>query len=313
MKTRLLFWIIPAAVILLLGGVLLVWKHMHRPVVPTVHMGTLDRYPDFASQHIAPRTVSVWLPDNYYIGEPCEVLYMHDGQMLFDASVTWNHQAWQVPEIVSRLMAEGQIPRCIVVGIDNTEKRLAEYFPDKTRAYLPNSNGHGKEFHGDAYLCFLVQEVKPFIDAKYKPLTAPEHTFVMGSSMGGLISLYALCEYPDVFGGAACLSTHLSFAHLPLEGKNTAWAEAFAEYVRAKLPKANSCYIYIDHGTAGLDAAYGPFQKRLDRVFQDLNWDKHHYCSLIIEGADHNENCWAARLDKPLSFLFSPRLQKTLD
>ena len=71
-----------------------------------------------------------------------------------------------------------------------------------------------KRLTADAYLQFIVKELKPFIDERYKPLTGREHTFMMGSSMGGLISLYALCEYPQVFGGVGCLSSHLSMAHL---------------------------------------------------------------------------------------------------
>ena len=87
------------------------------PSQPTqqVSSGTLDFYPDFKSQYITSRNVTVWLPDGYTLGEPCDVLYMHDGQMLFDATTTWNKQEWKVDEVMGRLIAEGKVRRCIVV------------------------------------------------------------------------------------------------------------------------------------------------------------------------------------------------------
>ena len=236
---------------------------------------------------------------------------MHDGQMLFDATTTWNHQEWQVDDVVGRMIAQDCIRKCIVVGIDNTDKRLNEYYPAKTCLYVPTDKREGKElkdFLGDAYLCFLVEEVKPFIDKRYKPLTSREHTYLMGSSMGGLISLYGLCEYPQVFGGAACLSSHLSMSHLPLIDPNVwgepeVWFNAFCEYLKEHLPTANSCMVYMDHGTKDLDADYGPYQERVDKVFHQKGWDDAHFQTLVFEGHSHKETDWAKRLDKPLYFL----------
>ena len=168
--------------------------------VPEVSTGTLERYPDFPSKHIDKRTVSVWLPEGYTQGAPFDVLYMHDGQMLFDAKTTWNHQEWMVDEVLGSIIGAGEMRPCIVVAVDNTNDRLMEYFPDKAANYL-EAKPDSFTPKGDAYLRFLVEELKPFIDDTYQPLSSREHTFLMGSSMGGLISLYALCEYPEVFGG----------------------------------------------------------------------------------------------------------------
>ena len=216
------------------------WLTKPRNGEPMVATGHLERYVDFQSEYVEPRTVSVWLPDGYAVGDSCDVVYMHDGQMLFDATTTWNHQEWQVDEVAGRLIAQDSIRRCIVVGIDNTGNRLNDYFPAKTCLYVAADKRDGRElkdFLSDAYLRFLVEEVKPFIDEHYKPLTGREHTFLMGSSMGGLISLYGLCEYPQVFGGAACMSSHLSMAHLPFDdpmvwGESEVWADAFCDYLR---------------------------------------------------------------------------------
>lgn len=277
-----------------------------------VTTGTLEVYPDFPSKYVEPRMVSVWLPEGYQKGEACDVLYMHDGQMLFDAETSWNHQEWMVDEVADSMMNQSVIRRCIVVGIDNTKRRLSELFPTKTCQYV-NVNGHqGSEVKskmlGDEYLRFMVEEVKPFIEEHYQPLQGPDHTFVMGSSMGGLISLYALCEYPQLFGGAACLSTHISMAHLPfldtdVWGSTDVWAEAFRSYLREHLPAANSRKVYMDRGTEDLDAEYATDQTLADKMFREIGWDNEHYSSEVFRGHSHCERDWAKRLNKPLIFL----------
>ena len=207
-------------------------------------------------------------------------------------------------EVLGRLMAEGSVKRTIVVGIDNTPERLRELLPGKIQSYMDEDDIEDPAYAlGDSYLKFVTEEVKPFIDSLYRPLTDREHTFIAGSSMGGLISLYALCEYPEVFGGAACLSSHVSMAMLKLPGDNDQWAEAFTSYVHDHLPAANSARVYMDHGTEGLDANYDPWQKKIDTQFRESGWDDSHFQSLVFGGHDHGETSWAARLDEPLTFL----------
>ncbi|MBR5171538.1 MAG: esterase family protein [Muribaculaceae bacterium] len=274
--------------------------------IPTASRGTLERFPQFKSQFVPARDVVVWLPESYQTGDSCDVLYMHDGNMLFDATTTWNRQEWRVDEVMDSLIHARKIRPCIVVGIYNTDDRLTEYFPAKTSLHVGEAFRKKTKIDkltGDAYIQFIIKELKPFIDERYKPLTSREHTFMMGSSMGGLISLYALCEYPQVFGGVACLSSHLSMAHLPDGFKGDAWATGFRDYVDQQLPEVNGSLIYMDHGTEDFDADYGPYQERLDSVIIAKGWDKEHYTSLIFDGDGHNETCWAKRLDKPLLFL----------
>ena len=301
--------IVLAAALILAALAVFIIMRVRRPAhsEPQVQTGTLEQFPAFPSAFITPRTISVWLPDGYEAGQPCNVIYMHDGQMLFDAEATWNHQEWAVDEVAGRMIAQHQIPPCIVVGIDNTSDRLTEYFPEKTKHYI--DAGKPLEiisFQGDAYLRFIVEELKPFIDERYHPATDRAHTFMIGSSMGGLISLYALCEYPDIWGGVACLSSHLSMAHLQFGKGSERMAGAFAAYVADHLPPANSCRVYMDHGTKGFDAAYGRYQPAIDAIFQRQGWDQAHYRSLVFEGDEHNEICWANRLAEPLSFLMAP-------
>ena len=276
-----------------------------------VSTGKLEIYNDFPSKYIKPRAVRVWLPDGYEKMEKCSVLYMHDGQMLFDDSVTWNHQEWQVDEVIGRLIADGKVPPCIVVAIDNSEEdRINEYFPCKTYLQLPAdvyNQVNVKDFTADNYLKFLVEELKPFIDSHYKTFTDREHTAIMGSSMGGLISLYAICEYPQVYGAAGCMSTHLSLMLPDALGRPKVdcepWAEAFCSYVKKNLPSMDDHYIYMDRGTVELDGSYAPYQDKIDAMFRSHGWDANHYDSRVYEGHEHNETCWAKRLDQPLQFL----------
>ena len=182
--------------------------------------------------------------------------------------------------------------------------RHSEYYPEK---FLPGvAEPLRSEFvaralagqpRADAYLRFLVEELKPDIDARYATLPGPEGTAVMGSSMGGLISLYALCEYPQVFGAAAALSTHWvgSFeanAALPLAAFN---------YLRDHLPDPATHRLYMDHGTAELDALYGPAQTFVDQLLRDRGFAAPRFDSRVFEGAGHNERAWAERLDIPLT------------
>ena len=279
---------------------------MAQETVPQVSTGRLEFYPEFQSKHITPRNVTVWLPEGYQVGEPCDVLYMHDGQMLFDATTTWNHQEWQVDEVMGRLIAQGKVRRCIVVGVDNTRNRLNDYFPSRCYEKVPEGERAGvdvSQYKGDEYLRFLVEEVKPFIDNRYKPLTTREHTFVMGSSMGGLISLYALCNYPEVFGGAACMSTHLSMNFFDPKFKSELWAEGLRDYVKEHLPSANSALLYMDGGTVELDDTYRPYQNKLNAVISGLGWDSAHFVYYLFEGHKHMETYWAERLDQPFVFL----------
>lgn len=304
-RRRTVYWII-GIVWLVVAGMLLWCMRPPKNTIPTVNHGSLDRFPQFASKHVPSRDVVVWLPEGHKTGDSCDVLYMHDGNMLFDATTTWNRQEWRVDEIMDSLIHAGKIRPCIVVGIYNTDDRLTEYFPAKTWQHVAEADRKDAKLDkltADAYLKFIVEELKPYIDERYQPLTSREHTFMMGSSMGGLISLYALCEYPQVFGGVACLSSHLSMAHLPDGFDGEVWATGFREYVGQHLPEANGSLIYMDHGTKDFDADYGQYQVLLDNVIKSKGWDEEHYRSLVFEGHGHNETCWAQRLDQPLLFL----------
>jgi predicted alpha/beta superfamily hydrolase len=151
----------------------------------------------------------------------------------------------------------------------------------------------GGEGIGDSYQRFLVEEVKPFIDAHYRTLPDQPNTLVMGSSMGGLASLYAISRYPQVFGAAGCLSTHW-----------TAGGEALVRYMGAHLPSPKTHRLYFDFGTRGLDAAYEPLQTLMDGLLRQAGYTQGvDWVTRKFEGADHNEAAWRQRVHIPLDFL----------
>ena len=266
-------------------------------------VGNLDIYEDFQSQHVAPRAVRVWTPADYDPEQKYDVIYMHDGQNLFDASITWNQQEWGVDECISALLAAGEIRPCIVVGIDNiSEIRYEEYYPTAICPMVPEGIlPDGFKPLGDEYLRFLVKEVKPFVDSNYSTLTDAFHTFVAGSSCGGLISSYALCEYPEVFGGAACLSTHCSLMNPHTSVDQKPAAEAYRGYLQAKLPAKH--LLYMDRGDCALDSSYAEPQEAINQMISTLGWDETDYMYRFFPGHSHSENDWKSRLDIPIRFL----------
>ncbi|MBR6758753.1 MAG: alpha/beta hydrolase [Alistipes sp.] len=271
--------------------------------------GQLDIYENFATELIPQRTVLVWLPEDYNPQNRYAVLYMHDGQMLFDEQTSWNKQSWNVDAVAQRLQDEGRCRPFIVVGIDNhPTNRLTEYTPARMLSYLDQENAllnsfQREEFIADNYLRFIVEELKPFIDSRYSTLSDRDNTLIMGSSMGGLISLYALCEYPDYFGAAACLSTHTPAAIGDFEHEAEPWSKAFRDYLKDNLPAANSRVVYMDYGDGTIDAGYGPYQALVDSLFAEKGWTEPHFISRFFPGHQHDETSWQQRLHIPLELL----------
>lgn len=250
------------------------------------------------SRYVAPRFVDIWAPPG--ASGPLPVLYMHDGQNLFMTGEAFGGEPWGVDAALEALVATGRLSGAIVVGVWNTARRWREYGPQQPLEALRGTTAWnmlvaqaGGELIADAYVDFLVAELKPFVDATVPTLASRADTFVMGSSMGGLISLYALERYPAVFGGAACLSTHW-----PAGGALLVDAMADA------LPAPGAHRLYFDYGTRGLDAQYEPLQRRMDARLAAAGYTPgHDWVTRAFPGADHNEASWRERLHIPLAFL----------
>lgn len=283
--------------------------------MPQVASGKLVRHASFASKYVTARNVDVWMPDGYDGKRKFDVLYMHDGQMLYDSNTTWNKTDWQVDETFSKLIGEKRIRPCIVVGVWNGGvTRHPDYFPQKpfesltsvekdtVTSQLQRAGRTQAIFqpNSDNYLKFLVKELKPFIDSAYQTNSGPAHTFVAGSSMGGLISMYAICEYPDVFGGAACLSTHWPGVFTM---ENNPVPAAFFRYMNSQLPSPSTHKIYFDYGDQTLDALYSPLQQQADAVMRTKGYNSKNWKTVFFKGQDHSERAWASRFDIPLLFL----------
>jgi enterochelin esterase-like enzyme len=276
--------------------------------LPTVAVGRVERLENFPSKFVDARHVDVWLPQGYTPTKRYAALYMHDGQMLFDAATTWNKQTWAVQDTVQRLISEGRIPDTLIVGVWNNGKfRHSEYFPQKFLPGMPEAlrvrflnEALQGQARSDGYLRFLVEELKPAIDARYATKREAASTFLMGSSMGGLISAYAMNEYPQVFGGAAGLSTHWVGGFKP----NAAIPLAAFNYLRDHLAEPATHRLYQDHGTTELDAIYAPYQSVINDLVREHGYeDGKNFETRVFEGTGHNELAWAARLEIPLLFL----------
>lgn len=286
---------------------------------PQVSAGTIVDLGVVQSKYADPRRVVVWLPSGYDAhGPKYAVLYMHDGQNLFDTKTAGYGMEWQIDETLDRLIREKKVRPTIVVGIWSTPKRLQEYVPSKAFNGLPSEYRqkvralYGGDPLSDGYLKFLVRELRPMIDRRFNVKTDRADTVIMGSSMGSLISLYAIDEYPEVFGAAGMMSTHWPLFMKP-SGESVGDREyevvssAFERYLAPALPDPRTHKLYFDHGSETLDAIYARYQDRVDAVVARRGYRQWSTSlSLSFPGEKHNEISWASRVAVPLQFLLPP-------
>ena len=265
---------------------------------------TILYYNDFKSTYVEQRNVEVWLPTGYPQKDvKYQVLYMHDGQNVLNKESSSYNKAWEIDEKLDSLLKVNAIsPTIVVTSWNIPKKRFNEYMPqmpkDATesafaKAQLKQATGYDR-LYSDDYLKFMTKELKPFIDNNFQTSTLKEDTFIMGASMGGLISMYAMMEYPEIFGGAACLSTHWP---VPIIGEN------LIQEIPKHIPQPADHKIYFDYGTLTLDKDYEPYQKRVDQQFLDAGYNENNYISLKFDGHKHTEDYWRRRVATPLVFL----------
>ncbi|MBL0926545.1 MAG: alpha/beta hydrolase [Phycisphaerales bacterium] len=245
----------------------------------------------------AERTVRVWLPPGYRAGEQASrrypVLYLNDGQNLFDRATSFIGVEWQVDETLTRLIGEGKAPGTIVVGIDNGgDTRAVDYNP-------PYTTFQGKTNAADRYMKFVTDELMPWVNARYRTLTGPEHTGFGGSSFGGNVTVFAMMNNPGVFGVALVESPAVL-----LEGQKI--TDKLAEF-SGPLPGR----VFIAVGTretsrVGGDEAYTQAVRRLADVLRSKGLGDDRLKFVIEQGAEHNEAAWARRLPGAVEFLLRP-------
>lgn len=220
------------------------------------------------------RRIWVYVPPTYNSSnKKYPVLYMHDGQNVFDDATSFSGE-WGIDEAIDTLGSKTK--ECIVVGIDNgADKRVSEYCPYDFNLTANNISGKGE---GNLYVDFLVKTLKPFIDKKYRTLKNKENTFIAGSSMGGLISMYAILKYPKKFGGAGVFSPAF-------------WVgPKIFDDIKAKGKKVNS-KIYFYAG----DAEGETMVPMTLRAFNEMHRvSRSKMCEVIRAGGKHNEQRWRA-------------------
>jgi predicted alpha/beta superfamily hydrolase len=269
--------------------------------------GSFVEFDAAASGALPAAHITVWLPPGYATSKArYPVVYMHDAQNLFFIDRSNFKKIWAADKSALRLIAAKTVSPFIIVGIDQPgEARYAQYMPQAIYA-AASSDLRGKfdamtkvPVYSDAYLRFLVSDLKPMVDTRFRTKKDSNHTAIAGSSMGGLISCYAFTRYPKIFGRAACVSTHWPLAN-PVETAANKdeiiklWA---AEFARG-LGKTGKRRLWMDHGDQTLDAFYPPYQAAIDSEIEKLGWKRdRNFTSRAYPGAAHEENAWNARMD----------------
>jgi predicted alpha/beta superfamily hydrolase len=245
-------------------------------------VGTMKRMEALESPQLEnTRDVLVYLPPSYGSGERrYPVIYMHDGQNLFDRATSFGEE-WEVDQTLEKASADGL--EAIVVGIPNLgDERLNEYSP-----FVDAKLGGGR---GDLYLKFIVETIKPIIDRDFRTMPERGCTGIAGSSMGGLISLYAFFEYPDVFGFTGVMSPALWFADRAVFDVVEA-----APYVPGR--------IYLDVGTNEGSEELADVRRLRDLLTEKGYRGGRDFLYVVEMGGAHNEAAWARRMRKQLQFL----------
>lgn len=243
-------------------------------------IGEVEYFHEFYSVNLKnERDIIIWFPPSYNSSfKKYPVLYMNDGQNLFDPFTSFAGYDWKVDEVATKLIQENLIEEIIVVGVSNTKDRLEEYnlFSEK----------------GKKYSNFLIKELKPFIDEKYRTKTSASDTAIMGSSLGGLISFQMLWYYSKIFGKAACLSNSFWYDNRKIFSNIH---NSFSLTIKNKL--------YIDCGSNEIELV-GDYRKMV-KLLNEINIEqKFNFNYYLDKTGHHSEIDWAKRLHIPLQFLF---------
>jgi predicted alpha/beta superfamily hydrolase len=260
-KDRILFWT----------------KGGRQKVVQGQITGTVKYHRAMQGEGIADRDVIVWLPPDYETKsqERYPAIYMHDGQNIFDPATSSFGVDWAIDETVDNLIKQKSIPSIIVVGIYNTGDRTQEYTPGKK---------------GSAYMNFVANKVKPFIDSTYRTKPDRENTIVGGSSAGGIISFMLVWEYHQIFSKAICMSPAFKIGNLD-----------YVKVVKDSQEKRKDVFFYIDNGGVGLESQLQPGVDEMLAALKAKGYkERKDFVFILDEKAKHFEAAWAQRFPNAL-------------
>ncbi len=275
--------------------------------------GRLVEYEQVPAAGLPDQRLTIWLPPGYDASQSrYPVLYMHDGHNLFDVTKSNFAKIWAADKAMLAAVATGTVEPHIIVGIwapgrDRHRQYLPRSLYDMTggnlRAQMDAMTAGG--VISDRYLAWIAGPLKTWVDASFRTRTGRDDTAIVGSSMGGLMSCYAFLERPETFGRAGCVSSHWPAVDPRAidEGELKAlWDAWFA----TRLGQPDGRRVWMDHGTATLDAFYAPYQQMVDARFAAAGWQKgRDWESKVYEGAEHEENAWAARLPEIFGWLLA--------
>ncbi|MDH3268372.1 MAG: alpha/beta hydrolase-fold protein [Ignavibacteria bacterium] len=251
--------------------------------------GTVKYHRNFKGNGINPRDIIVWLPPGYDsdLDNKYSVLYMHDGQNILDPKTSTFQVDWQIDESADSLIRQGLIEPIIIVGIYNTSDRDEEY---------------SEEPLGFAYMNFIIDSLKPFIDRSYRTLTSSEHTANGGASLGGLISFIMMWEYSEVFSNAICFSPAFK-----IEQYN------FVNNVVAYHGKKKNIKVFINNGDNELDSQLQPgVDEMLQALIKEGYVQGKDFNFFKAINAQHGERDWAKSIWRALIFMFGTEKGRSL-
>jgi enterochelin esterase-like enzyme len=284
------------------------------PLLPE-HSARVIEYQQFFAEGLPDQRLSIWLPPGYYADDRrYPVLYMHDGHNLFDLKNSNFNKIWAADKAMLAAVQTGKVEPHIIIGI---------WAPgaDRHRQYLPRSlydmtSGNLRQqldgmtaggVISDRYLAWIAGPLKSWVDTSFRTRPGRDDTAIVGSSMGGLMSCYAFLERPEVFGRAGCVSSHWPAVDpRAVAADSEALAALWDGWFAARLGQPDGRRVWLDHGTATLDAYYAPYQQVVDARFAKAGWQKgRDWQSKVYEGAEHEENAWAARLPEIFGWLLA--------
>ena len=278
--------------------------------------GRLIEYEGVIVSGLPAQRLTIWLPPGYGAGAArYPVLYMHDGHNLFDVKKSNFNKIWAADKAMLAAVKSGKVEPHIIIGIWAPG-------PDRYRQYLPRSAydaaagtlrgqmdmmANGDAVVSDRYLEWITGPLKSWVDSGFLTRPGRNDTAIIGSSMGGLMSCYAFLEKPQVFGRAGCVSSHWPAVDpRVVEGESDSVKALWDGWFTARLGAPDGRRVWMDHGTATLDAFYAPYQQVVDARFAAAGWQKgRDWESKVYEGAEHEENAWAARLPEIFSWLLA--------